>query len=266
MFNKDNRRRPKRRTPASTPPAPAKAPDQTVLSTITGDLYQPVRLHYRVDDPQALVPAFQTLRCLQYDPPRQRWVWLYDHEASHLRFKRSYSDVPAQLRPVVLGSFYRRAESTLLLDVRSHERAIAAVQFFDQHLSRSVACITEAELLNKLHSTQTGNLDPGSFFDRQSSTVRDPDKLVAELLQLALSTADPQERVRVVMEKMHEGSRQPLPEMERIPVRYHEDGIHAFVNALQFRQLVAIQHWLGNTAFTLADAIRLASNGGSQSK
>jgi hypothetical protein len=28
-----------------------------------------------------LKQAFEKLRCLEYDSPRKRWVWLYEHEA-----------------------------------------------------------------------------------------------------------------------------------------------------------------------------------------
>jgi len=67
---------------------------------------------------------------------------------------------------------------------------------------------------------------------------------------------DPQERLKVVMEDMETSSKQPLPEIERFPIHFYEDGIDGFALTLRLRQLVALQHWLGNTTYTLMDAIR----------
>jgi len=57
------------------------------------------------------------------------------------------------------------------------------------------------------------------------------------------------------MEEMDSRARQLLPEIERFPVHYHEDGIQGFATALVLRQIVARQHWSGNTRYTLGDAI-----------
>jgi hypothetical protein len=47
-----------------------------------------------------------------------------------------------------------------------------------------------------------------------------------------------------------------LPEIERFPIHFYEDGIDGFAMTLRYRQTVALQHWLGNTEYTLMDAIR----------
>jgi hypothetical protein len=60
-----------------------------VLATITGELFQPVRLHYQVLEQAGLERALEKLRCLEHDSPRRRRVWLYDHEARSLRFPNS---------------------------------------------------------------------------------------------------------------------------------------------------------------------------------
>src|SRR5206468_10951697 len=115
-----------------------------------------------------------------------RRVWLYDHEEG-LRFKRSYAEFPEHLRPIVLGSFYLRGKDELLLDLRSCERALLAIEFFDKYIPRSAARVTAAEVVNKLFPA-TGNrqLTPDSIFDQQQRTSS---------------------------------------EIERIPVHYYEDSI-----------------------------------------
>jgi hypothetical protein len=50
-----------------------------------------------------------------------------------------------------------------------------------------------------------------------------------------------------------------LPEIERFPVHYAEDGIEGFKLALRLRQMVAMQHWLGHLEYSLGDAIQLVT-------
>src|SRR5574339_347635 len=70
--------------------------DQSLLATMTGEHFQPVRLHYKVMNRPGLLRAFEKLRCLDYDSTRKRWVWLYAHEAKRLRFQRSYAQFPKE--------------------------------------------------------------------------------------------------------------------------------------------------------------------------
>ena len=46
--------------------------DQSLLATMTGEHFQPVRLHYKVLNRPGLLRAFEKLRCLDYDPTRKR--------------------------------------------------------------------------------------------------------------------------------------------------------------------------------------------------
>jgi hypothetical protein len=231
--------------------------DQPILATLTGEYFQPVRLHFRVYDQDGLLRAFKKLRCLDYDRTQTRWVWLYAFEARKLRFKQSYAQLPKHFHPMVIGSFIVRKKDHLLLDLRSCERAVAAVPFFAKHLPRRIAEVTEAEVVNKLF-TATGNekLTPTSLFDQQSSTLVDPDAVVRQLTELTANITDPQERQRVALEDMEARTRKPLPEVERFPVHFYEDGIEGFANALTMRQIVALQHWSGNTSYTIFNVIQ----------
>src|SRR6185295_3676577 len=94
-----------------------------LLATVTGEHVQPVRLHYRVVDDKALLRIFTKLRCVDHDPSRERWVWLYDYEARKLHFQQSYPQIARHLHPIVIGSFFLRDKGQLLLDLRSCERA-----------------------------------------------------------------------------------------------------------------------------------------------
>jgi hypothetical protein len=231
--------------------------DKPILATLTGEYFQPVRLHYEVFNHEDLVRAFKKLRCLDFDPTQQRWVWLYDYEAKNLQFKQSYSQIPKHLHPMVIGSIFVRDKDKMLLDLRSCERATLAIPFFDRHFPRNVAKVTDAEVANKLFSAiENQKLTPDAIFDHQVSTYRDPDAAVQRIIEQTVNIQDPQERIRVALEEMEFPAKRPLPEIERFPIHYYEDGIQGFVTALRIRQIVALQHWLGNSEYTMFDVLQ----------
>ena len=55
---------------------------------------------------------------------------------------------------------------------------------------------------------------------------------------------------------METQSKQPLPEIERFPVHYYEEGIGTFTTTLTVRQFIAYQHWVGNTSYSMYDVIQ----------
>lgn len=231
--------------------------DRTLLATMTGEPFQPVRLHYRVLNRSGLLRAFEKLRCLDYDATRKRRVWLYSNEAKRLRFQQSYAQIPREHHPIVIGSLFLRTKETLLLDLRSCERALLAIPFFDAHLPRRLVEVVEAEVVNRLFPATEPNLKltPDALFDQQISTGVDPEALVKRLVEKTAHVQDPHERVKIFMEEVKSREKEPLPEIERFPVHYAEDGIGGFQLALRVRQIVAMQHWQGNTDYTLQDAI-----------
>jgi hypothetical protein len=230
--------------------------NKSILATITGEFFQPVRLHYRVFDEKRLLQAIEKLNCVQLDAPRQRRVWLYEDEARGLEFKHSYPQISEKLRPIVLGSFSLRTLDTLLLDLRSVERALAAIPFFDKHFPRDVAKVTEAEVANKLYSTDGPQLAPEAVFNQKQSTVPDPKAELERLTELMFQGGSPRARLDIALNAIQSAAHQPLPEIERIPVHYYEDGIAVFRLALSLRQIVAKEHWSGNTRYTLIDAVK----------
>jgi len=231
--------------------------DQPILATITGEYFQPVRLHYRVFDHENLVQAIERLRCVARDPTQQRWVWLYDYEAKNLQFKHSYAQIPKELHPLVLGSFFLRAKDTLLLDLRSFERASLAIPFFDTYLPRAIVKVTEAEVVNKLFSAvESPKLTPDSIFDRQVSSPTVAEGEMQRVATVIAQAADFQEKLAVALEQVEAKVQQPLPEVERFPIHYYEDGIIGFTAALTIRHVIAMRHWLGDSKFSMLDAIR----------
>ena len=200
--------------------------------------------------------AFEKLRCVDHDPPRQRWVWLYSDEARSLQFKQSHAQIGKELHPIVIGSFFHRTDDQLLLDLRSCERAKLAIPFFDKHIPRSVARVTEAEVANKLYSTDNPQLTPADLFDHQISTSRDPEAEIKRIAELVAKGRGPAAKLTIALKAIRSAAEETLPEIERIPVHYYEDGIQGFDFALRLRQIIAMQHWSGNSTYTLSDAIK----------
>src|SRR5262249_47789075 len=155
--------------------------------------------------------------------------------------------------PIVIGVFFLRSAETLLLDLRSCERAMVAIPFFDTHLPRRLVELEDAEVVNRLFPATEENLKltPDALFDAQIGTGIDSEALVQRLAEKTAHARDPGEKFEIALADLQARAREPLPEVELFPVNYAADGIGGFELALRLRQMVAMQHWLGNTEYTL---------------
>jgi hypothetical protein len=210
------------KAPALLPPATGRLRDRepamrdrymsekALLATMTGEHFQPVRLHYQVFDRQALLRVFGKLRCVDRDPTRLRWVWLYDFEARDLPFRQSYAQIPRQHHPIVIGSFLPRGADEMVLDLRSWERATLALPFFDRRIPRKVAKVTEAEVVNRLFSGEESQITPDQLFDGQETPPADPEAVHRAVIELTASIQDPQERFRVASEYIAARAKRPF--------------------------------------------------------
>src|SRR3954453_14847451 len=113
--------------------------DRQIIKTMTGEIFLPTRLYYKLHSKSDLQARFSNLRCMNYDRAGDRWVWLYDGEAKNLKLSVPYSSIPPDKRPIILGLFYSRVGDQMYLDVGSVERAIKAIEFFDKRIKRVVA-------------------------------------------------------------------------------------------------------------------------------
>lgn len=133
-----------------------------------------------------------------------------------------------------------------------------AIPFFDAQLPRKLVELEYAEIVNRLFPAIEANLTltPDALFDRQVGAGLDPEALVQRLVEKTAGIRDPEEKLQVALDDLHSQAKEPLPEIERLPVHYAEDGIGGFKLALHLRQMVAIQHWQGHPEYSLGDAIR----------
>jgi len=219
---------------------------------MTGDIFQPIRLYYRIHDKNALNRIFSNLSCMSSDPRNERWVWLYDGEAKALKFKKSYSAIPKERRPIVLGSFYSSGDNEMHLDVGSIERASKAIVFFDKRLKRTVAEVTYFAIYNKLLPQSE---HPGSNFDTLFSEVK-TDEIKANQ-QAAIERMKVAVKAGAFMELLNDRS---FKLVEAGPTNFYEDGIKSFETSLNMRQHVAVKRWQGEPDFVFNDIIRAIAN------
>ena len=234
---------------------PPEHADQLAMTT-TGEIMQPIRLHYEVLDGDQLRATFATLRCLDDDAPRKRWVWLYMEEARGLAFKDKRA-----ADNTVLGEFVFKGSNEVVLNLRSIQRATHAIDFFDKHIPRTVARVTAVTVSNRFlrlaEASTLTSLD--RYFERADVVVKDPASLVETLKDMASSIPDDRDRMAAVMHYMDEKAKQPVPAMERFPLDYadfDEGGIRAIEAFLAPHTVIAMQHWQGNTDYTRYDMIQ----------
>ena len=233
-----------------------------LLMTMTGEIHQPVRLYYQVFDQAAVLHAFAKLGCMDDDRDQERWVWLYHGEAKKLKFHTSYSAIPRKIRPIVLGYFRFTSTEEMSLDVRSCERATKAVVFFDRYLKRSIAQVTHAAIVNRLFAYTTSGLpELEGLFAPDTITEIDGEEMLLRAAESLKTIQDPRQRMAMAFAMMEQQSKEPLPDVEKLPVHFYEDGITSLENALRLRQIVAFEHWQGHTDYTLGDIIRKVSSG-----
>ena len=234
---------------------------KTLQLTQTDGVVQPIRLYYQIIDKKRLLNRFKRLRCMDFDPVNNRWVWLYANEAKRLKFRKSYSSIPKEMHSIVIGSFFLRNEDeSLLLDLRSFDRTLEAIPFFDKYIGRNIARITHAAVVNRLFEAKEQfppNLD--GFFCSSEMIEKNPDDDIAEIeSSIEKHRTGGKLNLYSVFEQKVKGA---LPEIEKFPVHFYQDGIGSIKIVLRVRQIMAYQHWKGDTNCTLFDIIKTATSG-----
>ncbi len=229
--------------------------DKKLLVTLTGEVFHPARLYYHVPKKDALRRLLAKLDCMDYDKDGDRWVWLYTGKAKRLKFSQAHTPVPKHLQPIILGLFFLRASKEAHFDLRSFERATKAIVFFDKHIPRNVASVTDMAVVNKCFDF-SGKPPPdiGEFFESGKVKHKRPEDLLEEL-QSFKQIPDLSERRSQVFSFIEGRARAGLPEVERFPVSYYEEGIKSLETALRMRDRVAVEHWKGNKDATLLDVM-----------
>ncbi|MDJ0593067.1 MAG: hypothetical protein QNJ72_24295 [Pleurocapsa sp. MO_226.B13] len=226
--------------------------------TMTGEPYQPARIYYQVFQKNAVQGRFRRLRCMDFDSTRNRWVWLYKEEAKNIKFTKSYRDIPKELRPIVLGSFTFNGTEELRLDVRSFERVIEAMGFFDQKINRRLAKVTTLKIVNKLFPATTTVEEMSAhhaLFFEQREAVNPRDEM-NQLEKITSQYEAGEERQKAALSYLEQQMKKTLAEVEELETHFYEDGIESIAMSLRMRQIEATEHWKGNKNFSQFDIMQ----------
>jgi hypothetical protein len=238
-----------------------KPQEKTLLTTLTGEPYQPARIYYEVFNQKTVIGAFKKLRCMQWEPRMNAWRWLYDGEAKKLRFDRSWNKIPKEHRPIVIGDFFFRSNTEMLLDVRSFKRVTRAITFFDKHINRRAARVSKLRVVNRFFD---GKKDPDLehihppfdyFFDRPDIKKPDPAALLRNAERAVADIEDSEAQLKTLGKFLEQQEVQSQSEVEELPEVFYEDGIEHLEFMLLVRSAQALEHWRGNTSFTQYDFI-----------
>ena len=228
--------------------------NDAITRTLTGEYTQPVRLCYKVYDRHALHgKIFKNMKCMSYDSPNSRWVWLFDYEAKNLSFEQKYNEIPKHSRPIVIGSFFNENADEMYLDIRSPERAEHAIVFFDRYIPRNIAEVTDAIILNRIIKQREMMLlnDFNNFF--KGVTIVDKAKEFEEMMENSKDEIDPKGFLFNFLDK--EGKK-TAPDVERIRTNYYEDGIDSIKLCFQIKKLVALNK-LNGKELTSDDIVKM---------
>ena len=237
--------------------AEKKEKSKIILTTMTKDIYMLARIHYDLFDKEKIQLIFSKLQCMQYDNIQDRWVWLYEAEAKKLKFKGSYHEIPKERRPIILGSFYLKNKEKMYLNVNSFDRANKAVVFFDKYFPRTAAKVTDIIVLNKIFDFFDGNLPKHEeYFDQESIEIKDPERIINTLKNTTSSFKNPVEKLRAALTLLENDCKQTLPEVERFPIHFYEEGITGLDGSLTMRETIALQHWNGNKDYSFYDLMQ----------
>lgn len=242
-------------------------PEGSLLTTVTGEPLQPVRLYYSIPGRPAVTRILLGLRCIAEDESGRRLVWLYQHEAAALSFGgfRTHAELPAKVHPVVLGEFRFPEKDRMVLAFRSFERAIEAAKFFGPILGRT-ATLVRARVINRWFDASEGVAGPDPL-DKllDTNVVRiDPKNAESKFRQAMAGTRTPEEKRRAFAAHARERRNHDVPMVEDFPLHPEEEteNFRDLTMVLQLRTMRAYEHWCGNTHLTLADVIYRLVGGG----
>jgi hypothetical protein len=232
-----------------------------LVVTKTGEPHQPVRIYYQVYNRKTLMGVFKKLRCMIFNAAEQSWMWSYEQEAKKLRFDIAYNAIAKADRPILLGTFSFPTDDQMLLDLRSIDRALYALEFFGKRVNHRVAEATRLRVVNRFFSAEELLDRPfqaicDGFFNRKDVKVPNPNELEAKLQEINATYSDSEEKDAAVMTFLEENARQPLSEVEELPIHFQEEGVEPLAMALKMRQIEAFEHWQGNTQFSQFDIIQ----------
>ncbi len=223
---------------------------RTLLSTTTGEYFHPVRLYYKIFNKNEFIKCLSKLNCMDFDKKNQRVVWLYHGKAKSLAFKKKYSKIAKKFdHPIVIGSFFLRDDHEAYLELRSFDRACKAIPFFAKYIPRTVSEVSEIAVMNTIFDLESGEehahrINFDYIFESKNYIVAKQENQFDSLDDLDYFEQDIKSLERP--ESIEKLQQTEIPEIERFPVKYYEEGIKLLELALKIRETISMTFWKEN--------------------
>ena len=234
--------------------------NKIIVKTLTNKFFQPIRLYYIVHNKVALENTFRKLSCFNFDEKLLDWVLEYSNEAESIGLNVTPNQVPKNAQPLVIATLYLDDKHTMLIDVRSVERAVALIKFINSHIPKNVSEITHAAIYNKLitvsndsYNKEINDVDYDEIFNSKNIFVRDPDQAITESTAIAEKYDNNDDKINALLKHSEENSKKSLPTTEKFPVHFYEEGIEHFATSCQMRQMIAMKHCAGEKNYSFYD-------------
>ena len=213
--------------------------DRELVNTKTGEIFQPIRLYYRISSKIGVRVALNKIKCIDFEPSENHWVWVYENEAKKIEFEISYDDIHPDDKSLILGIFTIISDDQMCLDVGSIPRAIEAIKFFDKRIKKVVARIEYAAIYNKLPRNR--HEFPGFQFDKlfggiDTETFDEKSEQRHQKLGEAISLGN----ISAVLDN------EVMDLIEGYRVDADEDGLRQLSFQMMLNQAIAIEKMKGN--------------------
>lgn len=232
---------------------PQTQPKRQLVVTKTGEPYQPVRVYFQISNPKTVQGLLKKLRCVRWDEFHEAWVWVYEDEARKLRFQISHNALDKKDRPLILAELTFPSSTEMVLDTRSVDRALYAIEFFSRRMNWRVAEANRLRIVNRFFPPSEVPQQPlnkyfGTYFDRPDVKVPNPMELLEKLQKIEEQDLEGDAREIALNEFLEQEAKQPIPQVEELGVDVREIGLGPLSMTLKMREIEAYERWQGNTS------------------
>lgn len=219
-----------------------------LLTTTTGEPYQPVRLTYSIPNRSQVLRRLRRFRCVEIDKKRGRaTIWL-DAEARELELDPPPPQWESFGQRIHLGAIRFPQGRAMSLQVRSIRRAIELARMLRPRLGSDVELV-RARLVNRWFEGRelTGEIDDLDRCLDRDVTVIDWEANADELDRATAGATSPEEYLRLATEHRATRRLQDVPMVEDFPMHPEDenDQMTDLANVLNFRFVRAARRWNG---------------------
>ncbi|HLB32909.1 MAG TPA: SEC-C domain-containing protein [Chthoniobacterales bacterium] len=229
-----------------------------LLSTATNEPFMLARLYYDVYEKSELIKQLSKLRCIDWDE-NNKFFLNYIYETKDIDLAVKCNKVPNELQPIILAEGKIIEEATMVLDLRSFERAWCIIEFLDQYIPRDVAKITHIATYNKMHkvTVKTASDMMHTNYDQLFSeeNIYRPEVRVEKFMADTKKVDSMEEKQKLLMDFVGEAAADKPRLIEKFPAHFYEDGIDSVKSKLKLKQSLAYEHLNGNTSLNMFQLI-----------